>query len=153
MRITYTPGKGTQDEQPQLVWEVQPEYLSSREARRIEKTSGMTLGEWVQQLRRGSVDAREAMLLHCLQQAHPRMDTVPSWRMCELEIEMSAAEWTEVRDSVAESRKPDHVKEQMLETLNTAIQQAYDYTPDTGDDLGKGPCPTMSGTDGTGDMP
>lgn len=126
MRLIYSPdGEQAQE------WTYSPGKIRAAEAELLEKRTGMTWGDFNQQLARGNVLARRALLWHFLRQTHSilRFEDV-DFAMDELEIRFDKREFALMRAEMEKAPlppgTPDEVRDLILAEVDKEIAGADD---------------------------
>lgn len=119
MKLIYTPEGGERQE-----WVYAPAKVRAGEAEMLERRTGMTWGDFNQQLARGSVLARRALLWHFLRRTHAtlRFEDV-DFALDELELQFDRAEWAHIRKAVEEAKLPEGTPDEMRETVLAEIDR------------------------------
>jgi hypothetical protein len=113
MKLVYTPdGEAPQE------WKYKPGRIRASDAELLERRTGMSWGDFNQQLARGSVLARRALLWYFLRQTHAtlRFEDV-DFALDELTLEFDRDEWAHIRRQVEETKLPAGTPDEMRETL------------------------------------
>jgi hypothetical protein len=118
VKLIYTP-----EGEPRQEWAYKPGQIRAGHAELLERRTGLPWGEFNQQLARGSVLCRRALLWHFLRQSHAtlRFEDV-DFGLDELTLEFDRDEWKHIREQVEQVKlpagTPDEVREAMLAELD-----------------------------------
>jgi hypothetical protein len=121
MFVTYTPS----GEEPQE-WVFKPGDMLNRESEQIEKVTGLTWEEFLQQLQRGLTIARRALLWTLLRRNHSvlRFPDI-EFRQGDLKVEYDRGELEEIRAGLLEPGAQTRAEKsgQDLDAMLAAVEQ------------------------------
>lgn len=121
MFITYVDDSGET-----RTWDFDPEDVYASKAQMIEKRYGQPWEQWLNDLRRGSAQARQVLLWHLLGLEHPtlKFEDTPQIRMRQLKVEMSSRELDDILTRLDRVKMPDDEREQVRAALEIERTEA-----------------------------
>lgn len=119
MKLIYTPEDG-----PRQEFVYKPGKIRAGDAELLERRTSMSWGDFNQQLARGSILARRALLWFFLRQTHValRFEDV-DFALDELQLEFDRGEWATIRKQVEEAKLPEGTPDEMRETVLAEIDR------------------------------